>query len=332
VAAPALPATQFASYAERMSTLFRPIEAAHPGAEIETREDRGELFINLPRKEYIGAILSMDSSFRELNFESATGNRDLSVENTLSFSIPFSPGGKGILQLIPKLSRSFGGSYQNATDSIPELEILGRSWKTLLMPPLYYLNPWFDRGRLHEYETVDLLTGSTEVLGVSEARLQSSLGLEARLKDPPWYLPSRSRLLVTGEANREGGSYAQARSVGFRFGTDFSFKKSGKKESNRLSFDVGWESSRDFAEKIVSHSLTVDTGLGVLEGIRGRLTGDHNISFTTERQRVGAADLLLFPGQPGREVEVPFQPDKDTVASVLGFEYSWEREIDPKRQ
>ncbi len=332
VAAPALPTTLFASYAERMSTLFRPIEAAHPGAELETREDRGELFINLPRRKYIGAILSMNSSFRELNFESGTGNRELSVEDTLSFSVPFSPGGKGILQLIPKLSRSFGGSYQNTTDSIQELGILGRSWKTLLMPPLYYLNPRLAMGRLHEYEAVDLLTGSSEVLGVSEARLQTSLGLEVRLKDPPWYLPSRSSLSVAGETNREGGSYAQARSIELGLGTDFSFKGAASKGVNRLSFDVGWESSRDYAEKIVSHSLTVDTGLRLLEGIRGRLTGDHSISFNTERQRVGDEDLLLFPGQPGREVEVPFQPDKDTVSSVLGIEYFWEKEVDPRRQ
>jgi hypothetical protein len=332
VAAPALPVTLFASYAERMSTLFRPVEAAHPGATLENREDRGALFINLPRRKYIGAVLSMDSSFSELNFESATGNRDLSVEDTLSLSVPCSPGGKGILQLIPKLSRSFGGSYRNTTDSIRELGVLGRSWETLLMPPLYYLNPRFDRGRLHEYEAVDLFTGSSGVLGVNEARLQTSLGLEARLKDPPWYLPSRSSLSVAGDTNREGGSYAQARSVGFRLGTDFSLKKRGKNGTNRLSFDFGWESSRDYAEKTVSHSLTVDTGLRLLEGLRGRLTGDHSISFATERQRVGDADLLLFPGQPGREVEVPFQPDKDTVSSILGFEYSWEKEIDPKRQ
>jgi hypothetical protein len=200
------------------------------------------------------------------------------------------------------------------------------------MPPLYYLNPRFDRGRLHEYEAVDLFTGSSEVLGVSEARLQTSLGLEARLKDPPWYLPARSSFSVAGETSREGGSYAQARSIELGLGTDFSFKAGGKRGVNRLSFDVGWESSRDYADKIVSHSLTVDTGLGLLEGIRGRLTGDHSISFTTERQRVGDEDLLLFPGQPGREVEVPFQPDKDTVSSILGFEYSWEKEIDPRRE
>jgi len=49
VAAPAVPSTPFASYAEKMSTLFRPVEAAHPGAELEAREDRGELFVTLPR-------------------------------------------------------------------------------------------------------------------------------------------------------------------------------------------------------------------------------------------------------------------------------------------
>jgi len=62
------------------------------------------------------------------------------------------------------------------------------------------------------------------------------------------------------------------------------------------------------------------------------LTGGHSISFTTERQRVGDAGLLLFPGQPGREGEVPFQPDNNTVASVLGIEYTREKKFDPKRQ
>jgi len=74
--------------------------------------------------------------------------------------------------------------------------------------------------------------------------------------------------------------------------------------------------------------LTVDTSLGLFEGIRGRLTGDHSLSFTTERQRVGDADLLLLPGQPGGEVEVPFQPDKDTVSSILGFSHSERFELE----
>jgi hypothetical protein len=42
--------------------------------------------------------------------------------------------------------------------------------------------------------------------------------------------------------------------------------------------------------------------------------------------------LLLFPGQPGGEPAVPFEPDTNAVSSLLGLEYNREREIDPRRQ
>jgi hypothetical protein len=62
------------------------------------------------------------------------------------------------------------------------------------------------------------------------------------------------------------------------------------------------------------------------------LTLDHNLSFTGERQLAGDERLLLFPGQPGREGEVPYQPDTNQVSSLLGLEYARDREIDPRRR
>ncbi len=198
------------------------------------------------------------------------------------------------------------------------------------MPPFYSLNPSVDQGRLNEYGAVDLLAGSPEVLGSSEAVLETSLSLEVRLKDPPWYLPARSSLEVGGESGREGQSYTQSRSIAFGMGGDLFLGT--EKRANRLSFDASWESSWDYADKVVSHSLSLDTGLDLVQGIRGQLRGDHRLSVSSEHQRIGDLRLLLFPGQPSREVEAPFQPDRKTVYSNLGLEYSWEREIDSKRQ
>ena len=69
-----------------------------------------------------------------------------------------------------------------------------------------------------------------------------------------------------------------------------------------------------------------------MEGHRGRLIVDHNLSITGERQRLGDEQLLLFPGQPGREGAVPFQADTNKVSSNLGLEYSRDRQIDPRRR
>ncbi|UCF98420.1 MAG: hypothetical protein JSV89_02535, partial [Spirochaetaceae bacterium] len=293
VGAPELPDTLFDSYAKRMAGLFSPVPTAHPGAELTSRGDKGRLFISLPRQKRLGFSLTMDSEFLERDFQSGSGNRDLSVADRVSLSIPFSPGGGGTLVLIPNLSRGFSGTYKNSTDAVRELWILGRSWKNLLMPPLYYLSPSLDQGRLNEYQAVDLLAGSSKVTAASEASLDTSLGLDVRLRNPPWYLPARSSLEFGGQTGREGQSYTQSRSIAFGLGTDFLLGRDAKKRVNRLSLDIGWESGWDYADKIVAHSLSLDTGLGLVEGIRGQLRGDHRFSVTTEHQRIGDEELLL---------------------------------------
>ena len=143
----------------------------------------------------------MDSAFDQRSFQADTGGRDLSVQDNLILSLPFSPGGKGILELIPRLSRGFSGSYQGASEQVRELRVLGRSWLSLLMPPFHYLSPRLDRGRLNEYRAVDLLAGSAEVAGLGEASLETSLALDIRILEmlrPSPNLP-RARL---GQGNQ----------------------------------------------------------------------------------------------------------------------------------
>jgi hypothetical protein len=322
VAAPDMPATLGDSYLQRLADVLRSIPAAHPGAEVDSRKDRGRLFASFPRKKYLGFTAALESSFSEMNFQSGSGNRDVSLRDSLDLSIPFSPGGKGILEITPSYSRGFSGSYGNTGAGIEEMWILGQSWKKLLLPPL----------RPYDYTAVDLLAGAPEVAGAAEAQVEHSLALALRLRDSPWYLPARSRLEIGGQTGREGESYTQSRSFGAGLGRDFLLTTDSGMGSRRLSLDAGWQSSWDYADKIVSHELRLDTALHLAAGIRGRLSANHRLALGSERQRIGDEDLLLFPGQPGREVEVPFQPDIDTIFSVLGVEYSREREIDEQRR
>ena len=338
-----VPGTLFASYGERLAGLFQPIYTTYPESDVvlARRQDQGQLAVILPRQKILGFTANLDSAFAEQNLRTASGNRDLTVENALSLSLPISPGGKGILQLTPSLSRAFSGSYANTSGDVTEWWLLGQSWKGLLMPPLYYLNPRLDAGRLHEYEPVDLLTGSSDladrVEGLGAASFQTSLGLDLRLRNPPWYLPSRGSVEFAGRTGREGQSYTQSRTATFSLGTDVLFKRgtngqNAAKRANRLSLDAGWEGGWDYTYKVVSHTLFLDTGLDLFEGIRGQLSLDHTLSITAERLRIGDDRLLLFPGQPGGETAVPFQPDTNEVSSLLGLEYTREREIDPRRQ
>ena len=327
----AVPAAPLSSYGERLAGLFRPIYADYPDPDVALarREDRAQLAVVRPRQKVLGFAVNLDSGFTERNIRSTSGNRDLSVENSLDLSFRLSPAGDGKLEFVPGLSRAFSGSYANTTGAVEEMWLLGRSWKGLLMPPLYYLK------RLNEYDPVDTLAGTSyladQVTGLGAASFDASLGLDVRLKEPPWYLPARASLEFAGQTAREGQIYSQSRSITFSLGSDFFPGKSSKNRANRLSLDAGWEGGRDYTYKVVSHSLFLDTAVDLLEGIRGQLRVDHNLSVVTERQ-LGDEALPLVPGQPDREVAVPFQPDTNAVSSTLGLEYSREREIDPKRR
>lgn len=331
------PAAPLSSYGQRLAGLFRPIYADYPDADtaLAHRKDRAQLAVVLPRRKVLGFTANLDSGFTERNIRSTSGNRDLSVESSLSLSLPISPGGKGIFQLTPSLSRAFSGSYADTTGAVEELWLLGRSWKDLLMPPLYYLNPRIEQGRVNEYQPVETLAGTSyladQVTGLGIASFDTSLGLDVRLEEPPWYLPARTSLEFAGQTAREGQSYSQSRSVTLSLGSDFFVGKSSRNGANRLGLAAGWEGGRDYTHKTVSNLFFLDIDLDLLGSIRGQLRVDHNLSVAAERQ-LGDEELPLVPGFPDREVAVPFQPDTNTVSSTLGLEYSRDREIDPKRR
>ena len=316
------------SYADKLASLFLPAAEALPGAWRSGRSDKASFRLDLPRRRYLGANLSLEGSYGEWNADRAAGARDASVQGALSLALPFSPGGQGLLELTPKASRNLSGSYRRVDQGLGEAPLLAEGLLPLFRPPLYYLSPRLDLGRLHEHEAVDALAGSSRVTGGSLAGFQETLGLEVRLRSEPWFLPSRAGALAVGDTSRDGAAHAQKRRLRFSLGKDLVQPKA---EGDRLALDAAWEESWDYSSKVRSRSLDTITRLELAPGpggrLRGRLRAEHTLRYSQERQRVGDERLYLFPGQPAGELPIASRPDSDTLRSVLDLRYLWEQPV-----
>jgi len=318
--APAPPPPLGQSYGDKLASFFCPAEQALPDAWRSGRSDKARVALDLPRKRYVGANASLEAAYGELNADRAASTRDATVRGSLSFALPFSPDGGGRLELTPKGSRSYAGTYRRVEAGLAEAALLGESLLPLVQWPLYYLSPWVALGREHEYAAVDTLVGNTDVLGGSTANWQGTLGVEGRLRDAPWFLPSRLGAQTAGETSRDGQVYTQKRKVRFALGKDLL-------DRGRLAVDAAWEEGWDYAGKVRSRSVEALTALRLSDRLPGTLEADHTLKYTRERQQAGDERLYLFPGDPAGELPVPFRPDSDTVRSLLDLRYRWEQPV-----
>ena len=322
--APLPPSGLWESYADKLTSFFCPEGEALPGAWRSGRSDKARFSLDLPRTRYLGSNLSLEASYGELNADRAAGTRDATVRGALYLAFPFSPGGRGLLELTPKASRTVSGTYRRVDGGLDEALLLGESLLPLARLPFYYLNPWLDLGRLHEYGAVDSLNGSAQVLGGSAAGFQSMLGLEGRLRAEPWYLPSRAGAQASGDTSRDGTVYAQKRKLRFNLGKDV-FPQGGA--GGWLGFDGAWEEAWDYTNKVRSRTLETVTMLELSGKLPGTLRADHTLRYVRERQRVGDERLYLFPGQAGGELPAPLRQDSDMLRSLLDLRYRWEQPV-----
>jgi len=332
---PELPPELFSSYGSKMAALFLPVRQAYPDGLWDTRADAGELFLSVPRRRHVGASLGLQASYRGWNYDPAgtpaASSRDAEVSEALSLSVPISPDGDGRFQLIPSLTRSYRGTYRQATEELKEARLLWESGRQLLFWPFYYLNPCLDSGRLNELAAVDVLAGAPEVTGSSSARLETSLALDASLRTGLWYVPSRLGLSVTGDTSRDGSAYAQTRSLRTRLGLDIPLvpKRRGPAPagSDRLGLDAGYVLRWDYARKLRVHEVSSRAFVLLGGPLPGELSGQHTLSYSRERQAIGDSALELVPGRPDLEPPVGEEPDRDLVTSALGLEYRWEQTL-----
>lgn len=315
---PAPPPGLGRSYAEKLATFFRPAAEALPGAWRSGRTDRVSLSLDLPRARYLGCSLDLGASYGELNAEPAAGTRDAIVRGELSLALPFSPDGRGLLELTPLAARLYSGSFRRVEGGLEEAQLLGQCLLPLAQPPFHYA----PRG--NEYPAVDTLRDDGRVLGGSTAAWQGSVGLEGRLREAPWYLPSRAGVLATGDTSRDGASYAQKRSLRFTIGKELAARAPG---GSRFSVDASWVEGWDYANKVRSRGAEAAAWLRLSGRLPGTLEARHTLRYARERQRAGEEELYLFPGDPGGELAPPFRPDSDTVLNRLDLRYRWEQPV-----
>ncbi len=332
---PAPPPGLGQSYGDKLASLFLPPEEALPGAFRSGRSDAARLCLELPRERYLGANVDLQASYGEWNAERTAGTRDASVRGSLGLALPFSPGGQGLLELTPRASRIVSGSFRGVELALGEGALLGQGFLPLVRPPLFYLNPRLDLGRLHEHEAVEILQGSSPVLGGSAAGFQETLGLEGRLRAEPWFLPSRAGVLASGETTRDGAVHAQKRKLRFTLGKDLlprrtggeAPRRAGELVSGRLAFDAAWEQTWDYTSKVRVGTLDTSTRLELTGRGDRTLRAEHTLRYARERQRVGDESLYLYPGQAGGELPVAERPDSDALRSVLEVHYLWEQPV-----
>jgi len=312
------------SYADKLASFFLPASEALPGAWRTGRSDTARVSLDLPRERYLGANLDLEGAYGEWNADQAAGTRDASVRGSFKLALPFSPGGQGLLELTPSASRSLSSSYRRVDLGLGEGPLLATSYLPLARPPLYYLNPRLDQGRLHEHEAVEALEGNAQVLGGSTAGFQEVLGLEGRLDSEPWFLPSRAGVRASGETSRDGAVHAQKRKLRFTLGKDLLPRKPA---GGRLAFDTSWEEVWDYTNKVRSGNLDTVTRLELAGRADRTLRAEHTLRYARERQRPGDERLYLYPGQAGGELPVALRPDSDALRSVLELRYLWEQPV-----
>jgi hypothetical protein len=224
--------------------------------------------------------------------------------------------------------------YREAAAELTEARLLWDTGSRLLLWPFYYLNPWLKAGRLNEFAAVDVLLTAAGIRS-SSARLESSLGLDAFLRTGLWYLPSRAGLFAASETSRDGGVYAQTRSLRASLGMDIPLRGKGEAKASsadRLGLDAGYVIHLDYARKLRAHELSTCLDLQLADGLPGSLSGQHSLSWTRERQYLGDERLALVPGRPDLEPAVGEVPDRDTVTSSLSLEYRWEQSVKPRQR
>ncbi|MBN2322368.1 MAG: hypothetical protein JXQ30_01440 [Spirochaetes bacterium] len=319
----------YSSYAMKLGSLFDPPNALLRNTSPSYKSDDFSLDLSIPLVESVGCMVSFDTAFDETNFSENGGYRDTASVSTVYLSIPFRPLAGGPVEIVPSIERKISGDYRKVYFGTSESNILLDHYRFLFMPPFYYINPLetLGLGRVNDYEAVDLYSGSDRVLGNSTNMLTNAYELDAYLDFEQWYVPSLVGLSFGGETMREGAGYTQKRSTGLVVGKYLLLDPDGGHYDKSLDVTVDFTNERNYATKVVSNTVGVESELHLLRSGYSGFEISHRISLESERQRTDDPAMLLFPNDPSREPAVSVVPDSDTLTNEIGFAYLWELDI-----
>ncbi|OHD75173.1 MAG: hypothetical protein A2177_06640 [Spirochaetes bacterium RBG_13_68_11] len=305
------------SYFRRLGGLFAAAANALDGACERTLRDHITLDLQMPRTRHVGATLTWEAGYTELNVDTATGIRDVNTRDALTLSMPVSPDGEGRILLTPEASVTFTGTYRGTERPIGEAELLFAPWPGLLLVPLTW-------SRTLEHGAADPFMGDPDVKAASNA-VAGRLSLAARIATTEWYLPSRASISLKDDTGRDDGARSQKRAITLSLG-----KNAVLPEGQGLTFDADGSYTRDFAAKVRSLVLSARTSVQLPGLGGGALSIDQSSSWTHERQAIGDPLLSLLPRVPDDPgIVVAPRPDQDTLRNALTLAYAWSREGTP---
>lgn len=328
--APAFDPLPVSAYLSTMAAALRPGAEAVPAGSLSARADKASLELSLPRRRFVGAAARTEATYRERDSDASLVTRDAELTSSLNVSLPFSPGGRGDLQVTVTATHTLAASCSDAPASLTELGLLGLGYPLLLRPPLYYLGLFVDWARANALDAVGMLAQDQALARLSSARLTAATGLSLEFRSAPWFLPSRAGLSLESATSRSGFAYAQTGDLVARVGKTLVVPRAGALPLT-ASADLTYRFGRIYATKVTSQSVVSAIGLGLPVFAHGGIRLDGSVTYGHERQRVDDPRLTLWPGGGRAEPATAARPDRRSLESVVGVELWSERPVEGVR-
>ena len=326
---PEQPLPLLPSYSTKLAGIFKAADSVIPGGKLLKRRDTARILLGLPRRRRFGLSLDLEIGYLAFQYDHENETRNTESEHGLSLAFPFSPGGQGVLEIVPEIGRTFGSDYGGVGPGLSEGNILLSPLSRLFMPPFYYLSPAASAGRRNELEALDIFdkdVGSMELIqGHFRNSMETRLGLEAFVDRTEWFIPSRIAARVEGKTFREGAAYSQQRTFTAGLGKTGQWIRSSGVSSVSFSLDVDYARTLNFAEKLREQSIGLYTGFGFRRDPLTSFSLNLSASYSRRRQRLYDKGLVLPAGYSIGTPIVPVRPSRDVLGNVLFVTYAWER-------
>jgi hypothetical protein len=316
------------SYLGKFAYMFDQPNKTLEGAVLSTRTDSMGLDVSMPLENVLGFNLALYTDFTQSNFQTSSDERDTLVHNSLSMSFPFYPAGITEIEIEPGIEREITGDYREVSQTIGEADILLNSYKYIIMPPFYYINPIPGLGRVRDYDAVDMYKNSSNISGNTTNTFKTGYFVNSYLDYESWYIPSSVGVSISGETKREGANYTQKRAAGAYFDKFFPFDLESDFYDKSVSLFFDYEHERDYSTKVLTNTFILETGLNILKDEYNGIIAVHSLTYERKNQRINDERLYLFPDQPGKEIPVTEKPYSDKIDSSITFEYLWEFDIE----
>jgi len=303
------------SYLKRFGDIFSKPSASLESAYLFSSTDSGSFNIEYIPEEVVGFTSSIGFTYSESNFIEDERIRDLLATSTLNIKIPVNIK---LLKVTGSMDRYMTGDYKKFPYNKTEDEILFNLFKTILMPPLYYISPFPSLGRQKDYNAVNLFN-----YGDTKNKLYNKYNLDISLNRDVWFLPTNFGFSVYGQTERSSGSYTQMRGYEGRLEKLVDLKRGGGLYKKDIDFSLKYTHERDYTVRVLKNRFETSVKYQDLKEVDSGFVVDWNGSYQRGRQKRENTDLALIPDDPESSEEIPQKPWEDKLSSTVSVEWLW---------